>query len=56
MVPSTTAMKRVVSEFNDHNPRQKVGPPLTNLNQTVALGVMDQLAQADFAMPYYPRS
>lgn len=49
-------MKRVVSEFNDHNPRQKMGPPLTNLNHTVALGVMDQLAQADFAMPSYPQS
>lgn len=56
MDPMITAMKRVVSEFNDHNPRQKIGPPLTNLNHTVALGVMDQLAQADFAMPSYPRS
>jgi len=56
MVPRILAMKRVVIEFNDHNPQQKMGPPLTNLNHTVQCGVMDQLAQADFAMPSYPRS
>ena len=56
MVPRILAMKRVVSEFSDRNPRNKMVTPLTNLNHTVALGVMDQLAQADFAMPSYPRS
>lgn len=56
MVPKITAKKRVVSEFNAHHTQQKMGPPLTNLNHTVALGLMDQLAPADFAMPSYPRS
>lgn len=54
-VPMIPAMKRVVAEFSGNAAWQNVRPPLVNLEDAVAQSVLDQLAQAGFAMPSYPR-
>lgn len=55
-VPMIPAMKRVVAEFSGHPQWQQVRPPLTNLDDAVAQGVLAQLGQAGFTMPGYPGS
>ena len=55
-VPMIPAMKRVVAECSGHTHWKHVRPPLTDLDDTLARGVLDQLTAAGFSMPGYPRT
>jgi len=54
-LPMIPAMKRVVSEFAQHEDWRVVRPPLMALEDTAAASLRDALRALRFEMPGYPR-
>jgi 4-hydroxy-tetrahydrodipicolinate synthase len=54
-LPMIAAMKRVVSEFAQHEDWKVVRPPLTALDEPAAASLRDALRTVRFEMPGYPR-
>jgi len=55
-MPMIPAMKRAVAEYSGDAAWKTVRPPLCNLDDSSTLSLLEQLRDAGFAMPGYPRS